>query len=75
MESIPTAAIPIPYNPSIEFSKPPAKAKAPRIPIAIVRTGIAVEIIPVARPPMISVASPVLAFSAICIVGLYPSEV
>ena len=49
--SIPSAAIPIPYNPANSYAKSIAKA--------IVKTGNAVEIIPVPKPEIIFVAEPV----------------
>ena len=49
--SIPTAAIAIPYN--------PAKLKAPIMATAIIKIGIAVDIIPTPKPAIMLVADPV----------------
>ena len=83
VESIPTAAIPIPYNPKERFSavkklltsKPIAQRYAKIIATPIVMTGTAVEIMPRPRPEMITVAGPVLELSATFCVGRYDCDV
>ena len=77
VDSIPTAAIPIPYNPmpAFEKSNPEANRKDRIIPMTTEITGITVEIIPIPRPEMITVAGPVSELLAILWVGAYSSEV
>jgi hypothetical protein len=66
VDNIPTAAIPIPYNPRLKLfaetrfavSNPIAHKKAKIIAAAIVMTGMAVEIIPRPIPEIITVAGP-----------------
>ena len=57
VESIPTAAKAIPYNPLTLY--------AAKIPIQINITGTAVDCIPTAKPLIIAVAGPVSAWFAI----------
>ena len=52
-----------------------AKPKAQIIPITMVITDHPVENMPVAIPSIIAVAGPILACSAMPLVGLYSSEV
>ena len=65
VESIPTAAMPIPYRPILRFAalnstwKPFAQRYAKMIATPTVITGTAVESIPKPRPLMITVAGPV----------------
>ena len=61
VDSIPTAAIPIPYNPMPTFvkSNPEANKKEQIIPTTTASTGMAVESIPSPRPEIITVAGPV----------------
>ena len=54
---------------------PPANPNAQRIPITMVITDQPVENMPVAKPSMIVVAAPILAWSAIPLVGLNSAEV
>ena len=57
VESIPTAAKAIPYNPLTEY--------AAKIPTQIKITGTAVDCIPTANPLIMAVPGPVSAWSAI----------
>ena len=66
-ESIPTAAIAIPYNPASE--------NANNIEAAKIIIGRAVEIIPVLRPEIIFVADPVSDCLAIFLTGRLPKPV
>ena len=72
VESIPTAAIPTPYNPMDILAKLNSAANRNEsiIPATIVSTGMAVEIIPVPIPFIITVAGPVSELLAISCVGL-----
>ena len=72
VESIPTAAIPIPYNPIpiLLKSKPEAKRKELVIPTTTANTGTAVDNIPKPKPEMITVAGPVKPDSDTFLVGL-----
>jgi len=77
VESIPTAAMPMPYSPRIRFSavsilstsNPMAHKNAMIIAKAMVMTGIAVESIPKPKPEMITVAGPVCPLAATRCVG------
>ena len=76
VESIPTAAIPIPYKPTPRFELKVmviksycADINAKTIATLIVITGIAVEIIPNPNPEIITVAGPVFELSATLCVG------
>ena len=77
VDNIPTAAKPIPYNPSLiaEKLKCEANPTAKDIPTTTANTGIMVEAIPSPRPPIMTGPAPVSAFSAIRRVGLYSAEV
>ena len=75
---MPTAAMPMPYSPLLRLpaeimlwmSKPVAQRKARTMATAIVTTGMAVDIIPMPIPEMMTVAGPVSALLAIFRVGL-----
>ena len=72
VDNIPTAAIPIPYNPIPTFakSKPDANQYDNIIPVTTAITGIAVETMPKPTPEIITVAGPVLPLSDNFLVGL-----
>ena len=78
VESMPTDAIAIPYNPiltlsglsMLPISNPVAERNDMSIAKTMVNTGIEVDMNPVPRPEMMTVAGPVFALSAILIVGL-----
>ncbi|OAV70732.1 hypothetical protein Barb7_03242 [Bacteroidales bacterium Barb7] len=72
VESMPTAAIPIPYNPIpvLLKSKPEANRNEQIIPTTTDSTGIAVESIPKPSPEMMTVAGPVCPAADTSCVGL-----
>ncbi len=77
VDNIPTAAIPIPYNPlerlvksKLPMVKPEAKRKANITPQTTAITGIATDNIPVPNPAIITVAGPVCPLAEIFLVGL-----
>ena len=70
VESIPTAEIAIPYKPKLKSFRPPDKIKLIKTDIETITTGIAVDIIPKDKPPIIKVPVPVLVVSANFRVGL-----
>ena len=68
--SIPTAAKPTPYKPSMSSSPPPANVNAAMMATTMVASEAQVLNMPSATPPMMSVAGPVMACSLIFWVGL-----